>query len=233
MATAAARTVLITGANRGLGAEFVRQYAAEGWSVLACCRDPTALAEVGDLSRYPGKVDFRKLDLHDDASIIKLRDDLKGTSIDVLLNNAGVFPHGSLGSMDYKAWADAFAINTMAPFRMTEVFLENVLLSATKTVVLISSLMGSIDDNRSGGSYEYRSSKAALNMVAKSLSVDLKPKGVKVVLLHPGWVPTRMGGSGGRDNIVESIKGMRSLIGSATMETSGRFFYYTGSEIKW
>eukprot|EP01004_Peranema_trichophorum_P007772 NODE_6548_length_872_cov_35.882510_g5953_i0.p1 GENE.NODE_6548_length_872_cov_35.882510_g5953_i0~~NODE_6548_length_872_cov_35.882510_g5953_i0.p1 ORF type:complete len:224 (-),score=35.50 NODE_6548_length_872_cov_35.882510_g5953_i0:148-819(-) len=220
--------VLITGANRGLGAEFVRQYVADGWDIVACCREPGELTEI----RYE-KLVIKPLDVSDFQQMEKLALELKGLPIDVLINNAGVLHVAPLNSIDYDKWAESFKVNTMAPVRMTELFLDNLLASEKRTVALISSLMGSIDDNGSGESYIYRSTKAALNMCGKSLSIDLKDKGVKILIFHPGWVPTRMGGPRGVHDQSESIKGMKSLIETTTIADTGRFLWFSGEEIKW
>jgi len=231
------KVVLITGANRGLGAEFVRQYCAEGWQVIACSRSEDPCAEFPECAKFKEQfkdlVTFKKLDVADPTAVVKLASELRGTAIDVLLNNAGVYHKEKFGSIDYKAWQDSFAVNTMAPIHMAECFVEHVAQSEMKTMAFVTSLMGSIDDNGSGGSYSYRSSKAALNMAVKSLSIDIKPRGIKMALLHPGWVPTRMGGPNGCDNIVSSIQGMKKIINNATVENSGKFYAYDGEEIKW
>ena len=189
--------VLISGANRGLGLEFTRQYAKHGWQVFACTRHPNHPPLLQLAASHSGRVQIYELDVSDFSQIEDLTEQLEGTPIDVLINNAGIYPGGnkeSFGSIDYEAWVEAFRINTMAPIKMAESFIENVAKSQEKKIVNITSKMGSIDDNTSGGYYLYRSSKTALNMAVKSLSLDLASRGITTIVMHPGWVQTDMGG---------------------------------------
>jgi NAD(P)-dependent dehydrogenase (short-subunit alcohol dehydrogenase family) len=154
----------------------------------------------------------------------------------VLINNAGIYPGGNkenFGSIDYEAWGKAFQVNTMAPLKMAESFVENVAKSSEKKIVNITSKMGSIDDNTSGGYYLYRSSKTALNMVIKSLSQDLAPRGITAVVLHPGWVQTDMGGSNAPTPPERSVAGMRRVIEGLSLKDSGKFYDFNGQEILW
>ena len=186
-------TLLITGANRGLGLEFCRQYAAEGWQVLACCRNPETATELANMPN----VRVFSLDVADFAQIDKLAAQLQDTAIDVLINNAGIYGDSDkhrFGQLDYAAWMQTLTINTQAPVKMAEAFLPALNRGHKKLVVSISSLMGSIADNSSGGSLLYRSSKAALNAAMKSLAIDLEGQGIGVLVLHPGWVKTDMVG---------------------------------------
>ena len=225
-------TVLITGANRGLGLEFAKQYAERGWRVLATCRD-VERADV--LASIKGQVDIYELDITDHDQIKNLAKQLSKESIDLLLNNAGVYgPRPSkLGGVDYESWQEVLYINTMSPLKVCESFRPHVASSNLKKIAVLSSKMGSISDNQSGSSYVYRSSKAALNAVMKSLSVDLAGHGISVVILHPGWVRTDMGGPGGLINPSESVGGLSKVIDNLNMENSGRFYNYDGKEILW
>ena len=225
-------TVLITGANRGLGLEFAKQYAERGWRVLATCRD-VERADV--LASIKGQVDIYELDIKDHDQIKNLAKQLRKESIDLLLNNAGVYgPRPSkLGGVDYESWQEVLYINTMSPLKVCESFRPHVASSNLKKIAVLSSKMGSISDNQSGSSYVYRSSKAALNAVMKSLSVDLAGHGISVVILHPGWVRTDMGGPGGLINPSESVGGLSKVIDNLNMENSGRFYNYDGKEILW
>ena len=225
-------TVLITGANRGIGLEFARQYAEEGWRVLATCRRPSQAA---DLSGLPGEVEIFALDVGEGESVAALARTLKREDIDLLVCNAGIYgPRPSqFGATDYESWADVLRINTLAPLRISEAFIENVARSERKSIAFLSSKMGSMGDNASGGSYIYRSSKSALNAVAKSLAVDLAPREISVTVLHPGWVRTDMGGPSALIDADESVSGMRRVIDGLTLERSGRFYNYDGSEIVW
>lgn len=227
-------TLLITGANRGLGLEFVKQYAEAGWQVIACCRWPDDAKELQALAERSGdQVEIHPLDVADFEEIDALALILQGRPVDLLINNAGVYPESSFGQVDYEAWAEAFHINSMAPMKMVEAFVGHVAASNLKKIVTLSSKMGSMDDNTSGGSYIYRSTKTAVNMVMKSLSVDLKPMGIASTILHPGWVRTDMGGPNGLIDAPESVAGMRRVIDALTLENSGRFIAYDGKEIPW
>lgn len=172
-------TVLITGASRGIGREFARQYEAGGWRVIATCRDP---------SKYDLEGEVYRLDVTDPDSVAALHRELKGEAIDLLINNAGIYgPRGlEFGSLDYDSWEEVLRTNVLGPMRVAEAIIDQVAASEKKKMVFISSKVGSITDNSSGGSYIYRSSKTALNMAVKSLSLDLSGKGVITLLLHPG-----------------------------------------------
>ena len=230
------KTVLITGANRGLGLEFARQYAAEGWKVYAACRKPDDARELDRLAGASGgHVEVIALDVTDAASVRAAAAELAGIPIDLLINNAGVgSPKGQkLGSLDYAAWQRVLDTNTLGPIRVTEAILGNVEKSGQKKVVTITSLMGSIEDNGSGGSYAYRSSKAAVNMVVKSLSIDLAARGITCIVMHPGWVRTDMGGPGGQLSPEQSIAAMRKVIAGLTPADSGKFFNHDGRQYPW
>lgn len=225
--------VLITGANRGIGLEFVRQYAADGWSVIACCREPQVASALQLLAITHPNIRIVGLDVADFSQIDAVALQLKGQKIDVLINNAGVYPESSLGNVNYDAWATAFKINSMAPLKMVEAFMPHVAASQFKKIATLSSKMGSLDDNTSGSGYIYRTSKTAVNMVMKSLSVDLKPDGIAVVTLHPGWVKTDMGGPNGLIDAQTSVTGLRKVIADLDILNSGRFIAYDGKEIAW
>ncbi|CAM9651990.1 unnamed protein product, partial [Ectocarpus fasciculatus] len=223
--------VLITGANRGLGLEFVRSFAADGWRVHACARNVEKAKKVKAL---PGDVICHKLDVTNGLKVASLARELADEPLDLLINNAGVYgPRTGFGETDYEEWASVLQVNTMAPLRVVERFAGVLEKSAGKTIVNISSRMGSIASNSSGSSYIYRSSKAALNMVTRGLSVDLGPKGFTVISFHPGWVQTDMGGESADIPAEDSIAGMRKVIAGLTPEDNGKFFNYDGSEIDW
>ena len=227
-------TILITGANRGLGLEFTRQYAADGWQVIACCREPKSAAALNTLANtYPNNIVVYALDVANFGQIDTLAAQLTGKKIDVLLNNAGIFPNSGSDGMNYDNWAQAFKVNTMAPYKMVEAFIKNVAASELKKIVVISSKMGSLSDNTSGGSYIYRTSKTAANMMMKSLSIDLKAQGIACGILHPGWVQTDMGGPNGLINTQQSISGLRQMIADLNLNNCGRFIAYDGKEIAW
>jgi NAD(P)-dependent dehydrogenase (short-subunit alcohol dehydrogenase family) len=229
----AAYQVLITGANRGIGLEFTKQYAHDGWRVFACCREPQSASALQAIANTNNNVQIFALDVGNFAQIDALALQLKHESIDLLLNNAGVYPNSSFGNIDYSEWADGFKINSMAPLKMAEAFVQHVSRGQLKKIATLSSKMGSIDDNSSGASYSYRTSKTAANMVMKSLSIDLKPYGISVVTLHPGWVQTDMGGSGALINAQTSVAGMRKVIADTNLSNTGRFIAYDGQAINW
>lgn len=229
-------SVLVTGANRGLGLEFARQYAADGWQVFAACRAPDAARELQQLAaESDGRVRLLAMDVTDAASIRAAADAAGGEAIDLLLNNAGVGgPRDQqIGGLDYSAWARVLDANSLGPMRVVEAFLENVARSRLKRIVTITSGMGSLADNTSGGSYAYRSSKAAVNMVMRSLAIDLAPRGITCVVVNPGWVRTDMGGPRGTLTPAESIKSLRSVIAALRPEDSGRFLNYDGKPYPW
>lgn len=225
--------VLITGANRGLGLEFTKQYAADGWNVLACCRHPQSAMALQALATAHSNIKIYALDVADFAQIDSLATQLKNESIDVLINNAGVYPASHFGDTNYDDWANGFKVNSMAPLKMAEAFVQHIKRSQLKKIATITSKMGSIDDNTSGESYSYRSSKTAVNMVMKSLSIDLKPHGISTVTLHPGWVQTDMGGPNGLINAQSSVAGLRSQIDALNISNTGQFLAYDGKAINW
>lgn len=226
--------VLVTGANRGIGLEFARQYAADGWRVIACCRDPLGAAELHALAAAAaGKVTVHALDVSDFNQIARLAVALQGQAVDLLINNAGFYPESSFDAIDYADWDKAFRINAMAPMRMVECFVEHVAGSRLRKIVTLSSKMGSIADNSGGGSYLYRTSKAAVNMVMKSLAIDLQPRCIAVTTLHPGWVKTDMGGANALITKEQSVTGMRLVIDQLSIHNAGRFIAYDGQEIPW
>lgn len=225
--------VLITGANRGLGLEFTKQYLADGWNVLACCRHPQSAMQMQALARDNPNLKIASLDVADFAQIDALALQLKDMPIDLLINNAGVYPASSFGDVDYDDWLEGFKINSMAPLKMAEAFVQQITRSQLKKIATITSKMGSIDDNTSGASYSYRSSKCAVNMVMKSLSIDLKPYGISTITLHPGWVQTDMGGPNGLINVQTSVTGLRKQIADLNLGSTGKFVAYDGKAINW
>ncbi len=215
-------TVLITGANRGIGLEFARQYAADGWTVVATTRDPSAELEALE-------VRIETLDMRDADAVVRLGRGIG--ELDLLIANAGTYgPRDPSTAEDAAAWGETFAINTIAPFLLAKAVLPAVERSKGK-LVAITSKMGSVDDNGSGGFVAYRSSKSALNMAWKSLAID--NPGVPCAVLHPGWVQTRMGGASAPVSPDDSVAGMRRVIEGLGPEQSGGFFAYDGTAIPW
>jgi NAD(P)-dependent dehydrogenase (short-subunit alcohol dehydrogenase family) len=223
-------SVIITGANRGLGLEFARQYVADGWEVYATCRHPASAKELCALAESGrDKLQIKAIDVTDPASIHVIAGELDGKAVDLLLNNAGIIgPRGqTIGNIDYDAWSEVLAVNTMGPMRVSEVFAEHVARSECKLMVTLTSGMGSIADNSTGGSIIYRSSKAAVNMVMRSLAIDLAPRDITCVVINPGWVRTDMGGANATLEPAKSISRMRRLIATLGPAQSGKFFNHS------
>jgi NAD(P)-dependent dehydrogenase (short-subunit alcohol dehydrogenase family) len=229
-------TTLITGANRGLGLEFARQYASDGWQVYAACRNPKSASELHRVTDARGHtLQILALDVTKPASVKAAAAKLDGRAIDLLLNNAGVggARGETIGNIDYKAWAKVLDVNTLGPLRVSEASIESVARSERKLIVTLTSGMGSITDNTSGGSFAYRSSKAAMNMVMRSLAIDLAPRGITCVVVNPGWVQTDMGGPHATLTPAESVSRLRRLIDSLGPAQSGKFFNHDGREYAW
>jgi NAD(P)-dependent dehydrogenase (short-subunit alcohol dehydrogenase family) len=228
-------TVLITGAGRGIGLEFARRYAADGWRVVACTRSPEAASAFRGLA---GDIRPAVLDVTSDASAEALAASLRGEPVDVLVNNAGLARRGprrgSSGhaDVDTAEFADILAVNAIGPFRVTRALLPNLALGSRKLVATVSSRMGSIALN-SGGSYAYRASKAAANMVNSCFALELGPQGYVFVVLHPGWVRTDMGGSGADISVEESVAGMRRVLDGVGPADNGAFVNYDGQRFPW
>jgi NAD(P)-dependent dehydrogenase (short-subunit alcohol dehydrogenase family) len=229
-------STLITGANRGLGLEFARQYLAGGWEVYATCRDPDSASELCQLTGGDAhKLRILALDVTDLVSIRAAAAELDGEAIDLLLNNAGVggARGQTIGNIDYEAWAKVLDVNTMGPLRVSEAFVDHVARSERQLIVTLTSGMGSIADNTSGGAFAYRSSKVAVNMVMRSLAIDLAPRGITCVVINPGWVRTDMGGPHGTQTPAESVRKLRRLIDNLEPAHSGKFFNHDGREYAW
>ena len=232
-------TVLITGANRGIGLELARQYAAEGWQVIACCRAPDLATDLQALGSTA--VRLLPLDVASGKSIAAVHAALQGVAIDVLINNAGLFgpkPGAeqdfgqSFGSMRYEVLEELWRTNTVGPLRLTEALIESVAASTERKVVTISSSVGSISGTE-GGLYAYRSSKAAVNMVMATLAKDLASRGITVLALCPGWTKTRMGGPSAPVPVKTSVAGIRARIAELDASTSGQFRRYDGASLPW
>jgi NAD(P)-dependent dehydrogenase (short-subunit alcohol dehydrogenase family) len=220
-------SILIIGANRGLGLEFVRQYAADGWQVVATVRDPLkgrAVSEAG--------AEVHLCDAGDLASITRLARSLAGRRFDIVLHNAGIYgERGGFGNIDPTAFMETLRINVLGPLKVAEAFAES--LEGRKIFAALSSMMGSVAENTGGGSYGYRASKAALNMVIKNLSIDLAPGGVTAIALSPGWVRTDMGGSEAPLDPPTAIAGMRKVLADVTPADSGSLIHYDGRRLEW
>ncbi len=235
-------TILITGANRGLGLEFTRQYATDGWKVIACCRMPAEAEELQTLANNFPEILIECLDVNDFSAVDVLAEKYTGQSIDVLLNNAGIIgpipiaeniERQHFGSMEYEVWADVLRTNTFAPVKMAEVFLEHVAASKQKKIVTISSTVGSISE-MTIPALAYASSKSALNRVMTIIASQLKERGVIIAMFCPGYVKTRMDTFGyATVEIPESIALLRPMIADLTIERTGSFTGHDGRTIGW
>jgi len=223
------KTVLITGANRGLGLEFARQYAAAGWHVIGTARRPDVASDLKALD-----VRVMQLDVTDQESVDRLARDLGDQPIDLLINNAGIFPMAAtLPEIDFDNITRTLAVNTIGPMRVTRALLPNLRRGEAKKIVNITSNLGSIANNTSGRFYGYRESKAALNMFTRSLAGELRDEGFICIVMNPGWVQTDMGGPQAPLRATESIKGMRSVIDRLTPADSGTFWTHEGEQMPW
>lgn len=241
VATPSAGTVLVTGANRGLGLEYCRQMAVAGWKVLACTRNPgraPALLEVAAVN--PGRVRALTLDVTDEDAVEALVRELRRTPLDMLINNAGTFgPEGtpagmryqSLAHMDYAIWRDILEVNLLAPFRLTAALAPNLRLAARPVVVMLSSDLGSIANNRLGHSHAYRTSKAGLNMLTKGIANEWRD--VIVVSIAPGWCKTELGGAEAEIDPADSVRAQLSTFAMLNASHSGRFLDRFGAPVAW
>ena len=229
-------TVLITGASRGIGLEFTRQYAGMGWNVLACCRNINTATGLTQMAQQNDRITLYSLDVRDRAAIDKLATELSGTVIDVLIANAGIYGdsrgHG-FGNLDYQAWMNTLETNVLGAVKVAEAFYPHLKRGKQPVIAALSSQMGSIADNGSGGSILYRSSKAALNAAMKSIAIDVRADGVGVLIFHPGWVKTDMGGPGALIDAQISVAGMIEQIKQFDLSRSGQFIKYDGSMLPW
>jgi NAD(P)-dependent dehydrogenase (short-subunit alcohol dehydrogenase family) len=224
--------VLITGANRGLGLEFARQYAADGWSVIATARQPEAANELRALG---GDVTILPFDASDDQSVAQLIAAVDGVPLDIVIPNAGVGSGSEklASQVTREEWMERVAINTFVPVKLALALRSNLERGTHKKLAGISSLAASIARYEISGHYAYRASKAALNAIWRSFSVEWRALGVTCVLLRPGKVRTRMTGFTGDLSAAESVAGMRQVIAASTLADSGRFLSYDGSEVDW
>jgi NAD(P)-dependent dehydrogenase (short-subunit alcohol dehydrogenase family) len=231
------QSVLITGSNRGLGLEWVRQCAGRGWRVFATCRDPGSAVDLQDLADRDYSVSLHRLDVTDASQVDDLAEDLRDETIDLLVNNAGVYferwGKDSVGSIRYGDWEETFRVNTLGPMRVTEALLPHLNRGERPLVLAITSHMGSIADIDAPRDYAYRSSKAALNAAMHGLAHELKARGIGVLLLHPGWVRTNMGGSSASIGPEESVRGMLALVDRYAPNLSGGFFRFDGTRMPW
>lgn len=228
-------TVLITGANRGIGYEFVKQYAQDGWQVIATCRDLEKSKKLTHLKDEFPHIQIFKLDVTFREETHALAKKLTNDPIDHLINNAGIggISGQSFGSIDFDNMLHVYQTNAIGPLNVSEAFVEHLAQSHHKLIITISSRMGSIDDNQIGHAYAYRASKAALNMIMKNVAIDLQKRDIKVLLLHPGWVKTRLGGDEAKIPPEESVQRMRKIIAAHGPNAHADFYSHDGQRIPW
>jgi len=224
------KNILITGANRGIGLKFAEILSANN-NIYATARDIT---NADDLKKFDN-TELLELDLLNKDSIKSFCSELKDIPLDMIINNAGIFQDEQMEEtiLDPELWLDEIMINAIGPVVLSQKLKENIMSGNDKKIIFISSQMGSIDDNYSGGYYFYRTSKSALNSAAKSLSIDWKADGISVLMLHPGWVRTDMGGSNAKLDIDTSVRKMLDVINSLDMSKTGAFLNYEGKKLEW
>lgn len=235
------KTVLITGANRGLGLEFARQYVADGWETLATARQLSKADELRQVAAKHAGLSLHELDVRSHESVQRLAGKLNGKPIDLLLHNAGIYPREgqNVGQIDYNGWRETMEINLFGVMGLTEALLKNVAASERKQIAAISTGMSSLRGVESGPvgkawtSYQYRTSKTALNMALSLLAKELEPRGISVAIIDPGWVKTDMGGPGAQLTPEQSISGIRKVLAGEPKGISGKFLGYDGVVRPW
>ena len=229
------RTYLVTGANRGLGLKFTQELSGRGDRVIATARDLEAATELCAVAESaPSLVRLLSVEVTSPESVCKLAGSLADEAVDVLINNAGTMgPRTGIGNMDYENMERCFRVNVVGAMRVVEAAMPALERGTTRHIVNMSSKMGSIGQNTSGGAYSYRASKCALNMVTKSMSIDLAHRGFVCVSMHPGWVLTDMGGPSALINTETSIRAMLERIDGLSAAQKGTFVEWSGGEIEW
>ena len=229
------KSVFITGASRGIGLALTHHYLMNGDQVFAAARNPETQSLAALKNEYPGLLTIIALDVADPLSIEKAAAELRGQPIHLLINNAGIFKskRAELETLDESTWIEEFRVNSISPLMITRALKANLAATSQGIVCMMSSKMGSMGDNNSGGDYSYRSSKAALNAVSVSMARDLAEDGIAVVALHPGWVRTDMGGPNALIDVETSAMGIKSVLDRVGPSESGRFFDFLGNELPW
>jgi len=227
--------VLIIGGNRGLGLEWTKQWLDRGATVYSTARQPEKADELQQLQgQHSDKLHIHQVDVTSDESVDRLAKTLRDVPIDVLIQNAGISGRAGISNLNSDDVLHTINVNSVGALRVVQAFLPNLKKAEDRAkIVLTTSLMGSIDDNRSGGSYAYRMSKAALNMAGKSMAVDLADDSIDVLIVHPGWVQTDMGGSAARITVNKSVSGMMQLVDKLSPEMSGTFWHSNGKRLEW
>jgi len=229
--------ILITGSSRGMGLEWVRLSAARGWQVCATCRDPFEAGKLRTLSEHSDNISLHPLDVTDDGSVRHLARELDATPIDILVLNAGVWPDSDptirLGSIDYAGWEEAFRVNVAGAVRTLEALADQVASSEQRLVVGVSSDLGVISRIRSSTSPGYRAVCAALHAALRCVVFELRPRGVGLLLLHPGWVRTEMGGPGATLAPADSVAAMLERVTEYSAEQNGNLYTWDGRALPW
>ncbi len=236
-------TMLITGANRGLGLNLLKLYDAEGWIIHACCRNPEQADELKAVAdNSDGRITLHSLDVEDPGSITALKKEVGDTPIDMLVNMAGYLGEKALvepgglqpfGETDYDIMEKAYRINCMGPLRMCETFVDNVEASDLQRIINVSSIVGSIGNDKFGNFYMYRPSKTALNAITHAMSINLKDRGITVIPFHPGFTKTDMGGPTADIEVEESVTGIKAVLDQVTFADTGRYLTWEGGELPW
>tara|TARA_Y100000994_G_scaffold175776_1_gene145043 strand:- start:97 stop:807 length:711 start_codon:yes stop_codon:yes gene_type:complete len=234
-------TILITGANRGIGLEYVRQYQAQGAVIHACCRNPEEASDLQNIAlNSKGNISIHRMEVTNSEQINTLASTLKDVAIDLLINNAGILgtvidkpEPGAFGSVNYDVWEEVMRVNVLGPFRVCEAFVNHVAASDQKLMVFISTHMSSITELQDAGYYPYRSSKAALNLLVKGLSLDLSNSDIRTLAMHPGWVKTDMGSQAAAVETNNSVSGMLKVIMDYDAPRTGEFINYDNTPIQW
>jgi NAD(P)-dependent dehydrogenase (short-subunit alcohol dehydrogenase family) len=222
-------TVLITGANRGIGLELARQYAAAGWQVIGTARRPDGAKELRALN-----AEVMQLDVTDPESVARLAGDLGERPIDMLINNAGILEMmATIDEIDFDVVNRTLAVNTVGPMRVTSALMPNLRQGGLKKIINITSNLGSIETNDGGRFYGYRESKAALNMFTKTIAVELRAEGFICIVMHPGWVQTDMGGSSAPVTVEDSASGIRNVVDTLEPNDSGTYWTHLGEQMPW
>ena len=227
--------VFITGSNRGIGLEFVKQLSATGVNLIATYRDSNSGQKLFSLADQYSNIELVQLDVSSENSLDLLQSRLMERPVDIFISNAGIMGTGSknFGSIGSSEWLEVLNVNAVSPLILTQKLYKNLLNGNGKKLIYVSSKMGSIEDNLGGSSYVYRSSKTALNQVVKTLSVDLGPKGFTVIAVHPGWVQTDMGGPNALIDTKTSVSGLIEVIQKLKGSDNGKFLNYDGQIIPW
>jgi NAD(P)-dependent dehydrogenase (short-subunit alcohol dehydrogenase family) len=222
-------TVLVTGANRGIGLELARQYSAAGWQVIGTARKPAQAGELAALG-----VRIVQLDVTDAASVARMAEEIGTQPIDILINNAGILPvMRSLGDIAFDTFTRIIDVNTVGPARVTQALIDNLQRGQVRKIVNMTSGLGSIGNNRSGGFYGYRESKAGLNMFTKTLAAEFGPDGFICIVMDPGWVKTDMGGPNAPTRVEDSVAGIRQVVEGLTPADNGTYWTFEGEPTPW